>query len=102
MALSYKGIFLTKEESRSAENTGWKFAYNNKDRWEDIGLSDPQSEIATYDVSTTYVVHNNTAYTIFKDYVIPQENTRLFIFKDRNLATDNIEEESEEGESETP
>lgn len=96
MALTYKAIFLTKEESRSAENTGWKFAQLNKDRWEDMGFDDPQSEVSTYDVSTTYIVHDNIAYTIFKDYMIPQEGIRLFILKDRNLSTDVLDEEDEE------
>lgn len=95
--MTSKMLRLTYEESKNPSNTGYAFAIEHKDRWEDItGLG---AELDTYDVSTTYVVKNETVYTIFKDYIILDEGVRLYIFKERNLSTD-VPKKSDEDTSE--
>ncbi len=87
---AYKAILLTKEETRDAMKCGLAYALENKDRWIDINIEDPYEHFSGYDSSRTYVVFNDIAYTMFKDYIFPVENIRLFILTDRDLATDRI------------
>lgn len=89
--MKYYALLLTHEESRDARKCGFKFAIENKDRWREITMDDPPSHIGTYDVSTTYIVFDNIAYTIFKDYVFPDDNQRVYILKDRQLENDIVE-----------
>ena len=94
--MTYKALLLTKKESKDPMCCGYKFAYNNKSRWVDLGISDPETEIATYDVSKTSIVKNNMVYTIYKDFIILDENIRLYILQHRDLENDRIETESNE------
>lgn len=89
--MKYYALLLTPAESRNAMDCGFKFAMSNKDRWREITMDDPSAHMGTYDVSTTYVVFDNVAYTIFKDYIFPDENQRVYILKDRQLENDMIE-----------
>ena len=93
MALTYKVILLSKEESKDVDNLGYKFAKENETRWKDMGIEAPESEISTYDYGTTYLVYDDVVYTIFKDYIIPDKGVRLFILKNRALETDMAKKE---------
>ena len=89
--MKYYALLLTPEESKNAMDFGLKYALANRSRWKEITMDDPPSHIGTYDVSTTYMVFDNIAYTIFKDYVFPNENQRVYILKDRRLDNDMVE-----------
>lgn len=89
--MTYKVLRLSYQESKDVMCTGLKFAMANQDRWEDIDVDDISAHLGTYDYGTTYVVFDNIAYTIFKDYIFPKENQRLFILKNRELSTDIVD-----------
>ena len=59
---TYKVLFLTKEESDNGQCLGYKFAYENRDRWVDM---DNNSELTTYDRGTSGIVYGNKFYNIY-------------------------------------
>lgn len=89
--MTYKGLFLTKKESKNAECLGFAYAYENKDRWETMNV--PSSDLGEYDFGTTFIVKENVVYTIHKDYLIVDEDTRLYLLKRMDRNTDVIPEE---------
>ena len=88
--MTYKGLFLTKKESKDAECLGYAYAYEKKDRWENLNA--PPTDIGEYDFGTTFIVKENVVYTIHKDYVILDEDVRLYILKRMDRNTDMIKE----------
>ena len=92
--MQYKYICLTRKESNDASLSGFSFVYKNKDRWQDLPNVTPE-DIGTYNYGTTFIVIDNVAYTMFKDYIFPEDNVRLYVLKDRGLGTDKVEEEKE-------
>ena len=89
--MTYKGLFLTKKESKDAMCLGYAYAYEKKDRWETINV--PSTDIGEYDFGTTFLVKENVVYTIHKDYIIMDENIRLYILKRIDRSTDTIPED---------
>lgn len=95
-------MLLTKEESRNVANLGYAYAYKNKDRWIEVGFDDVHSLFPVgYDSSRSYIVNENTAYTMYKDYLIIDENIHLFLGQNRDLDTDRVETTTSSTESET-
>ena len=85
-----KFFCLSKEDSQDPEKCGLKYAISKKGEWKPCPVSDMLAQINQYQSATSYIVIDNIAYTIFKDYIILSENTRLYILKDRNLDTDRL------------
>jgi len=94
--MTYKGLFLTNKESKDAACLGYAYAFENKDKWETLNVS--SGDIDTYDFGTTFIVKENVVYTIHKDYLITDEDTRLYILKRMDRATDVIDDGSEAGD----
>ena len=92
----YKALCLTKKESKNPMFCGYKYAYNNKDRWIELTMDEPDKQLGSYDVSKTSVVVEGIVYTIYKDFIIIDENIRLFILQARDLENDRIVEEETE------
>ena len=92
----YKALLLTKKESKDPMCCGYKYAYNNKDRWVELTIDEADKHLGTYDVSKTSIVMDDVVYTIYKDFIIIDENIRLYILQARDLENDRIEESEEE------
>ncbi len=98
--MQYKYICLTKKESKDASMSGFAYVYKNKDRWKDLPNLTPE-DIGNYNYGTSFIVIDNVAYTMFKDYCFPEDNVRLYVLRNRGLGTDIVEdEETESTESE--
>ena len=91
----YKAFPLTKKESKNPMFCGYKYAYENKNRWVELTMDEPDKQLGTYDVSKTSVVLDGIVYTIYKDFIIIDEDIRLFILQARDLENDRITEEEE-------
>lgn len=91
----YKALLLTKKESKDPMCCGYKYAYNNKDRWTELSIEEPDKQLGTYDVSKTSVVIDDVVYTIYKDFIIISENVRLYVLQARDLENDRITELTE-------
>ena len=95
--MTNKMLRLTKDESSNPRTTGYAFAYSHKDRWEEMtGIGDA---VDTYDTATTFLVKDDTVYTIYRDLILLDEGVRLYILKNRDLETDRIPEDEDETSS---
>lgn len=84
-----KGI----DERNIAQCKGFKYAYENRDRW--VRLTDQVSEITSaycgQDPGRSYIKVNNRIYMMHKDCIDNDENIRLFIGVDWGMNSDLIE-----------
>lgn len=85
-----KFFCLSKEDAKDPEKSGLKYAMSKRGEWKPCAVTDILSQINQYQSATSYVVIDNIAYSIFKDYILISENTRLYILKDRDLDTDRL------------
>ena len=94
---------LTKEEHKKGGVAhGFKFVKNNESRW--ILVNDSNYELQTYDRGYTQVVYENKVYMVIKDYIIIDENKRVFVLGTLDTEVDRIEsaENTEESTEKTP
>lgn len=78
---------LTREEGLDGNNKGWGFAKANRNRWINITNMGKTEWHDTYERSVTHFVYQDKVYHIHQDFIILDENVRLFIItQSRNQA----------------
>ena len=94
--MTYKVFLLDKKESKNPMCCGYKYAFKNKDRWYDVNITSAFEHMGSYDVSKTSIVKDGVVYTIYKDFILIDENIRVYICQARDLENDRIKESTEE------
>lgn len=78
---------LTLKEGLDGNCKGYAYAMANRKRWVDITSKGKVDWHDTYDRAVTHFVHDNKVYHIHQDFILLDENSRLFIVEQsRNQA----------------
>lgn len=86
--MKYYFFPISIEEQEDPSNLGFAYALKHKDRWIE---TDNLIEVNTYDRGTTHLAYKNKVYMIHKDYVVLDENYRLYLGRESYLGTDKVE-----------
>lgn len=84
--MKYYLFFLTKTESADGNKKGFGFAVQQRTRWIEVERCD---ELFTYDRGVSHIIHDNTAYHMYKDYMDFEGKYRVFVCEDKSLQSDN-------------
>lgn len=99
--MEYYILPLSKEEHmKGGVAHGFKYVKEHENDW--VLFNGSNYELQTYDRGYTQVVYENKVYMIIKDYIIIDENKRVFVLGTLDTEVDRIksEEKVEETQSE--
>ena len=95
--MEYYILPLSKEEHKKGGVAhGYKYVKEHEDRW--VLFNGSNYELQTYDRGYTQVVYENKVYMIIKDYIIIDENKRVFVLGTVDAEVDRIETGDTESE----